>query len=63
MTIPKTHNSSITKSKVSEMTKIHYKEFKSLFMKMISDLKEDLKKKQKMMKINSRPGQESQQHG
>jgi hypothetical protein len=38
---PKAYNFSITKSKDTEMAKMHDKEFKSLLMKMINNIKMD----------------------
>jgi hypothetical protein len=43
MTPPKAHNSSITESKDTEGVEMLEEEFKTLVLKIISDLKKDLK--------------------
>jgi hypothetical protein len=49
MTPPKADNSSITKPKETEMIEILDKEFKSLVLEMINDLKEDSNKNKSEM--------------
>jgi hypothetical protein len=44
MAPPKTHTTTISKSKAFEVAEMLDKEFKSLFLKVISDLKEDSNK-------------------